>query len=407
MTGPLAARPRRRWHALTYSAATGERPTLIGRQVVVNVVFLVVAAGFGLLILLPTVDQHSRTGLVLDVVLGAAACGSLAARRRFPTAVAVFAVAASSVSAFAAGASLVALFSAAIRVRPPVTAALTVAEVIATFCFPLVYPEPAGFGYGTQVLMGSLMNLGAVGWGLMVRAQRGYLRAVLDRTRDLEVGQELLAATVRDQERRLIAREMHDTLAHRLSLLSVHAGALEFRADLSPEQTRTMAAVIRRTSHDALSDLQDVILVLRDGPVGDANLLEPRVGLEGLPDLVDESRLSGMEVTVDQSVGEAAGVLPRNAAAGGTVYRIVQECLTNARKHAPGSPVRIIVRANEPTEIAVTVSTFLGSPSTSVIPGTGTGLSGLGERVSLLGGTFSSGKVDNRFVVSARLPWAR
>lgn len=407
MTGPVAT--RRRWHVLTYSPALGSggHPALVSRQALVNIVFLVVAVGFGLLILLPTTTMHSRAGLVLDVVLGAAACGSLAGRRRFPTTVAAFAVAASAVSAFAAGASLVALFSAAIRVRPRATAALTAAEMIATFCFPLVYPEPAGFSYGTQVLMGSLMNLTAVGWGLMVRAQRNYLQAVLERAHDLEVRQELLAATIRDQERRVIAREMHDTLAHRLSLLSVHAGALEFRADLSPEKTRTMAAIIRRTSHDALGDLQDVIGILRDGSAGEASLLEPRVGLDGLLDLIDESRLSGMEVHVDQSIGETGGVIPRNTATAATAYRIVQEGLTNARKHAPGSPVRIVLRANETTEIAVTVSTFLDTQPApaSAIPGTGTGLSGLGERVSLLGGTFSSGKVGNQFVVTARLPW--
>jgi signal transduction histidine kinase len=414
MTDPGPARPtrpRRRWHALIYSSAPGSgmRPGVISRQGLVDIVLVVVAVGFGLFILLPTVDTHSRTGLVLDVMLGTATCGALAGRRRFPMAIAAFAVAASAVSAFAAGASLVALFTAAIRVRPPVIAALTAAELIATFCFPLVYPEPAGFSYRTQIVMGSLMNLAVVGWGLMIRAQRNYLRAILERAHDLEAGQELLAASVRDQERRRIAREMHDTLAHRLSLLSVHAGALEFRPDLSPEQTRTMAAVIRQTSHDALGDLQDVIGILRDGPSSDGRLLEPRVGLDDLAALIDESRLSGTEVTVDQRVDDASGSASRNAATAATAYRIVQEGLTNARKHAPRSPVRILVRSHEAGEIAVTVSTFLdplpGPAPTPVIPGTGTGLSGLGERVSLLGGTFSSGRVANQFVVTARLPW--
>ncbi|MEU4532446.1 histidine kinase [Micromonospora ureilytica] len=380
---------------------------MISRQGVVDVGLVVVAVGFGLFILVPTIDMHSRIALVLDLALGTAACGALAGRKRFPVAVAAFAVAASAVSAFAAGASLVALFTAAIRVRTPVIAALTAAELIATFCFPLVYPEPAGFSYRTQIIMGSLMNLAVAGWGLMVRAQRNYLRAVLDHAHDLEVGQELLAATTRDQERRRIAREMHDALAHRLSLLSVHAGALEFRSDLSPEQTRTMAAVIRQTSHDALADLQDVIGILRDGSTSAGSLLEPRVGLDDLPALIDESRLSGTEVNVDQCVDQASGSASRNAAAAATAYRIVQESLTNARKHAPGSPVRIVVRSQEAGEIAVTVSTFLdrrpGPPS--IIPGSGTGLSGLSERVSLLGGTFSSGRAANQFVVTARLPW--
>jgi signal transduction histidine kinase len=373
----------------------------------VDIVLVIVAVGFGSFILIPTADMHSRAGLVLDVALGAAACGALAGRKRFPMTIAAFAVAGSAVSAFAAGASLVALFTAAIRVRPPAIAALTAAELIATFCFPLVYPEPAGFSYATQVVMGSLMNLAVVGWGLMVRAQRNYLRAVLERAHDLETGQELLAATIRDQERRRIAREMHDALAHRLSLLSVHAGALEFRSDLSPDQTRTMAAIIRQTSHDALGDLQDVIGILRDGPTSEGSLLEPRVGLDDLSALIDESRLSGTEVNVDQRIDEASGSASRNAAAAATAYRIVQEGLTNARKHAPRSPVRIMVRSDEAGEIAVTVSTFLDPRPAlaSIIPGTGTGLSGLGERVSLLGGTFSSGKVANQFVVTARLPW--
>ena len=387
----VAARPRRRWHAL-----------------LVDVGLVVVAAGFGLFILLPTTEMHGRASLVLDVVLGVAVCASLAVRRRFPMTVAACAVAASAVSASAAGASLVALFTAAIRVRPAAIAALTAAELVATFCFPLLYPDAAGFSYRTQVIMGSSMNLAAVGWGLMVRAQRNYLRAVLERAHDLEVGQELLAATVRDQERRRIAREMHDALAHRLSLLSVHAGALEFRSDLSADQTRTMAGIIRQTSHEALGDLQDVIGILRDGSTGGGSLLEPRVGLDDLAALIDESRLSGTEVDVDQCVGEAGGSASRNAAAAATAYRIVQEGLTNARKHAPGSPVRIVVRSHEAGELAVTVSTSLDprpAAVPSVIPGTGTGLSGLGERVSLLGGTFRSGKVADQFVVTARLPW--
>lgn len=121
-----------------------------------------------------------------------------------------------------------------------------------------------------------------VGWGLMVRAQRNYLRTVEERARDLEAGRDLLAANVRDQERRRIAREMHDALAHRLSLLSVHAGALELRPDLSAEQIRTMAGVIRDTSHLALEDLQDVIGLLGDTASHNASLLTPHPGLDDL-----------------------------------------------------------------------------------------------------------------------------
>jgi signal transduction histidine kinase len=277
---------------------------------------------------------------------------------------------------------------------------LTAAQLAATFCFPLLYPRAAGYSYQTQVTMGSLLNLAVVGWGLMIRAQRSYLRTVLERARDLETRQTLLAATVRDQERRRIAREMHDTLAHRLSLLSVHAGALEFRPDLSPEQTRAMAAVVRQAGQDAVGDLQKVIGILRDGSAGDAGPLEPQVTLGDLPVLVEEARRAGTPVRFDQRV-EADP--PANVAA--TAYRVVQEGLTNARKHAPGAPVHVIVRSSEAAETFVRVSTLLDGPLDSDAPGTRTGLIGLRERVSLLGGTFTSGLAGDQFTITARLPW--
>ncbi|MDN5896764.1 MAG: histidine kinase [Nocardioides sp.] len=395
-----------RWHLLTYPIGRAGEPSALWRQPVVDVVLIVGAVSFGLFMLIPTAAMHSGPALIVDLTLGMVACGLLVVRRRFPAQVGVFAVAASAVSAFAAGASLVALFTAAIRIRPAILAALTVSELVATFCFPLLYAGAADFSYAAQVTIGSLLNLAVVGWGLMVRAQRNYLRTVVERAQDLEAGQEILAANARDQERRRIAREMHDALAHRLSLLSVHAGALELRPDLSSEQTRTMAGIIRDTSHRALEDLQEVVGLLRDGASQGSSLLTPHRGLEDLPALVTESRRTGSQVELVQGVTKS-GTSPREHAAAATAYRIVQEGLTNARKHAPQSPVKVVVQPEEPDEIMVTVSTFL-DPHTdagSSIPGTGTGLRGLAERVSLLGGTFSSATAGNRFIIAGRLPW--
>ncbi|UPK75390.1 histidine kinase [Nocardioidaceae bacterium SCSIO 66511] len=373
----------------------------------VDVVLIIGAAAFGLFMLIPTAAMHSRLALIIDLILGIAACGALVARRRLPAQVGAFAVAASAVSAFAAGASLVALFNAAIRVRTAILIALTAGELVATFCFPLLYPGAADFSYTAQVTIGGLLNLAVVGWGLMVRAQRNYLRTVEGRARDLATGRELLAANVRDQERRRIAREMHDALAHRLSLLSVHAGALELRPDLSPEQIRTMAGVIRGTSHHALEDLQEVIGLLRDSASHNTSLLNPHPGLDDLPELVTEARRAGSRVELVQEVSEDR-TNTRNHAAATSVYRIVQEGLTNARKHAPSSPVKVVVQTDDPGEVMVTVSTFLRShPATSrPIPGTGTGLRGLAERVSLVGGTFTTTTVGNQFVITGRLPWS-
>ncbi|WP_204296841.1 sensor histidine kinase [Actinoplanes campanulatus] len=383
------------WHVLVYStvAGSGNRLGPIRRQALVDAVLLLTAAGFGGFILVPTVALHSRAGLIADLALGVAACVSLVWRRSFPVAVAGVTIAASAVSASAAGASMVALLTAAIRARPATVAALTAAQLAATLCFPLVYPQTAGYSYRTQITMGGLLNLAVVGWGLMIRAQRGHLRAVL-------AGQALLAATVRDQERRRIAREMHDMLAHRLSLLSVHAGALEFRTDLSPEKTREMAAVIRRAGHDALGDLHRVIGILRDGSTGDDGALEPEATLDDLSTLVDEARRTGTQVHFDLRLDPDPAMSPSAAV---TTYRIVQEGLTNARKHAPGAPVHILVESPEAGGIVVRVRTK--STAGGDIPGTGTGLIGLRERVSLLGGSFSSGRDGDEFTITARLPW--
>jgi signal transduction histidine kinase len=254
--------------------------------------------------------------------------------------------------------------------------------------------------------MGSLMNLGVVGWGLMVGAQRNYLRTVLQHASDLEVRQKLLSANARDQERRRIAREMHDVLAHRLSLLSVHAGALEFRADMSSDRAREIAGVIRQTSHRALNDLQDVIGILREGTDG-ASLLAPGVGLENLPALVEECRLSGTDVHFEPPFDAIEQGRSKNLAVEATIYRIVQEGLTNARKHAPESPVLVTVQVLQSEEITANVSTFIdeSAPRPCPIPGAGAGLRGLGERVSLVGGEFTSKTIANQFVIIGRLPW--
>lgn len=373
----------------------------------IDATLLVCAVGFGALMLSVTAKTHTTAGFAIDVTLGLAACGSLPARRSYPVHVAIFSVLASAVSAAAAGASLVALFGAAVRVRPWLIIALTGAELLATFLFPLLYPGAGEFGYPTQVIMGSLLNTAVVGWGLMARAQRSHFRAIVQHAHDLEIGQKLLAANVRDQERRRIAREMHDVLAHRLSILSVHAGALEFRSDLSAEQTRKMAGIIRRTTHIALEELHEVIGVLRDERPDAGSLLAADMGLADLATLIEEARSSGTEIGFDRQGGIADHPGTKNHAAGTTAYRIVQEGLTNARKHAPGSPVHVTVRASGPGEIFVEVNTLLRyrPAPTDAVPGAGTGLSGLGERVSLTGGEFSVEETANRFVIIGRLPW--
>ncbi len=140
--------------------------------------------------------------------------------------------------------------------------------------------------------------------------------------------------------RRRIAREMHDVLAHRLSLLSVHAGALEFNSDASAEDVAEAADVIGASARAALVELRGVIGVLRED-VDESLTGPPQPTLADLPALVEESRAAGMRITARIELGDAAPA----AAVGRTAYRIAQEGLTNARKHAPGAAVTLTVDA--------------------------------------------------------------
>src|SRR5262249_50488237 len=172
----------------------------------------------------------------------------------------------------------------------------------------------------------------AVSLGLFARVRRELVLSLRERTERLEAEERLHIEQAREAERRRIAREMHDVLAHRLSLLSVHAGALEFRPDASPEEGNEAARVIRASARAALQELREVIGLLRDD--GDEGVQPPQPKFGDIPKLVDESRAAGMNVRFRDGAAPEAEV---PAAVGRTAYRVVQEGLTNARKHAPGA----------------------------------------------------------------------
>jgi signal transduction histidine kinase len=292
----------------------------------------------------------------------------------------------------ASGANLVATFNAAVRARGRDLAIVAGLAIAWAFVNPLLYP-PAG-SYGLDAGASLLMVAVALGWGLFVRARRELVRslhALADRA-----GDEARAA-----ERRRIAREMHDVLAHRLSLLSVHAGALEFRPDAPPEEVAEAAGVIRESARAALDELRGVIGVLRED--GGGSLTDPpQPTIADLDALVEESRAAGMRITALVELGGAAPT----PAVGRTAYRIVQEGLTNARKHAPGAAVTLTVQAPD-GDLRVEVRSLapVAVASAPPLPGAGTGLIGLAERVTLAGGELESG-VDptGAFVLRARLP---
>ncbi|MBD8078725.1 histidine kinase [Cellulosimicrobium arenosum] len=264
--------------------------------------------------------------------------------------------------------------------------------------------HPVALPLGWWLLCDAAVHAALLGWGAYGRARDQLLWNLRDRARRAEAEQERLVAAARVAERTRIAREMHDTLAHRLSLIAATAGALEYRPDAPPERIASAAALVREGVSGALDELRDVVRVLRapgspDGP----DRLAPQHGLDDVARLVDDARAAGQDVTFVSA--REAEPPPATAVA---AYRAAQEGLTNARRHAPGSPVRLRLFAS-PGEVRVVVSdagaSLVPAGDPGVAAGTGTGLVGLRERVGLLGGRVEAGVHDRGYVLDVRIPW--
>jgi signal transduction histidine kinase len=199
---------------------------------------------------------------------------------------------------------------------------------------------------------------------------------------------------------------MHDVLGHRISLLALHAGALEVRPDLPAAEVRATAQLMRLTARQALEELRTVIGVLREDS-GDAAVTPrvPQPTLADIPRLVEETRRAGAKIILDLRVDHAddvPGALARD------VYRIVQEALTNIGKHAGGTQAHVVITGAPDHGLHLDVrNPHPGHPQLEpALPGSGAGLLGLHERVALAGGTLVHGPDGTGdFVVRAHLPW--
>jgi signal transduction histidine kinase len=367
------------------------------RDRLIDVAIYIVAFAISAVSLAITWHVYPSWLRVVAVTVAVVTLVSLRWRRTHPAAVGIGVGAVSLVMPAAAGANLAAMFNAAIRARAGALAAIAGLLLAWAFASPLLDPTGGSSTGGSYwVNAGACLLLSGVvlGWGLFVRARRALvqsLRAQGDRA----------AEEARAAERRRIAREMHDVLAHRLSLLSVHAGALEFRPDAPSEEIAEAAGVIRESAKTALEELRGVIGVLRED--GGISLTQPpQPTLADLAALVDESRAAGMRVTARIELGDAAPP----SAVGRTAYRIAQEGLTNARKHAPGAAVTLSVRAPDGAlQVEVRSLASVAVAANAPLPGAGTGLVGLAERVSLAGGRLEHGvDRDGAFVLRASLP---
>ncbi|MBL1286688.1 sensor histidine kinase [Streptomyces sp. For3] len=218
----------------------------------------------------------------------------------------------------------------------------------------------------------------------------------------------MLVGQARMLERQRIAQDMHDSLGHQLALIAVHTGALEVDRALTDQQ-REAVGVLREASVAAMHELRDVVGVLRDGadatpaagaPPGGDDPGAPSRGVAGIDDLAETSRKAGTAVEIRRS-GEAR---PLATTADHAAYRVVQEGLTNAHKHAPGASISIGLRY-EPDSLVVEVANGPVAAPSGVASG-GQGLTGLAERARLVGGMVHAGPTaDGGFRLAGVLPY--
>lgn len=350
--------------------------------------------------------SEARLGvaLLLDLVVGLGALVLVPFRHRAPLLIGVLVVAGSTVSTLAVGAAALALVSLVTRRRPVEIAVGSAAFMTSSVLGEGLYPEDQTTPLWQVAIAALVCTALLVVIGIAIGQRRALVQSLRERAALLEREQQVREDRAREQERAHLAREMHDVLGHRLSLVALHAGALEYRGrSLSPDETVEAAGVVRAEAHSALTELRDVLGVLRDpadttAVVGTA---PPQPTLRDLPALLDEARTSGslLRSTVEDGVTDAPDAVGRHA------YRVVQEGLTNARRHAPGQPVEVSVRTVHGPALVVRVTNPVALDQDHPGAPSGHGLRGLAERARLVGGSFRAGVEDGRHVVEAVLPW--
>ncbi|MFB4292862.1 sensor histidine kinase [Nonomuraea sp. ATR24] len=333
-------------------------------------------------------DLDKLPRAVFDVSLGVLGLVLMRWRRRWPWQIAAATALLTAFSSSASGPANVAYVSLCTHRRwreiVPVAALSWSSATLYAFAGGVSQQSMISFVTSTTILAGLTV------FGLYLRSEREALLAE-ERAERQRVEQARFA------ERTKIAQEMHDALAHRMSLLAMLAGGLAYRVDLGPEQTRETALAIQENAHQSLNELRTVLGTLRS----DGELAAPQPTIADLDALFHEVRSAGQKVLVTDTI-EQRDRLPTQT--GRNAYRIVQEALTNARKHAPGSSVRVELdgRPGDALRIDVTNATPYG-PSSA--PGGRLGLVGVAERARMAGGTIAHAHQDGRFVLSVRLPW--
>ncbi|MEV4620685.1 sensor histidine kinase [Asanoa sp. NPDC049573] len=260
-------------------------------------------------------------------------------------------------------------------------------------------PVDALIETGQDVLEVWLLLVAAYAVGDGIRARRAHLVAAEQRTADLARQERQRAALAVAAERTRITRELHDVVAHGMSVMVVQAQGAAAALDRHPERTATALQHVIEVGRSSLSEMRRLLTAERTGTAEDTRLA-PLPGIGAIPDLVDQLRLAGMRI--DLQIEGVPDVVP--AAVDLSAYRIVQEALTNTLKHAgPGAGARVRLEF-DPVFLRVHV-TDDGQGLAEGADGSGNGLRGIAERVAMLGGTLETGQAPGRgFRLGVTLP---
>lgn len=369
-----------------------------------DVTAFVVAGLFWAYYMTPLAVRADRWEFALIAgVPGLIAIGALTLRRRRPMLTMSIAAICLVMSAAAVGAGFVALAHLAHRAERTRSVVAGALALIGAKAAELVIPR-----FGSTALDGVTsaitVEVTVLVAGVIIAALAGRLL----RSNDLAEASRAASAAARAEaeqarlaearlaERARIAREMHDVVAHRISLVAMRAGILAHRA--ADPETADEARLIQTSARDALAELRVVLADLRGA---DAPPEPPQPTLADLAVLVAEARDAGQRIDLDLAVpvGDVPAGLSRQA------FRIVQEGLTNARKHAPGARVGVAIAGHPGGGLVVEVTNPVADLALSDGTGAGLGLVGVAERVALLGGAVRHGVASGTFGLHASLPW--
>jgi signal transduction histidine kinase len=342
----------------------------------------------------------------LALALALAAAAVLTARRRAPIAtlaasgalVLVLFHLDAGAAAAAVLAPAVALFSLSLtrgRLTQLLAALAAVAAVVAADT--LIANHPLRFATFGHIALVAVPLLAAEA----LRNRRAYVSLLLERLALAERTREQEARQRVEQERLRIARELHDVVAHTLTTINVQAGVAAHLLDRQGGDPHAALETIEQASRDALDELRAIVGVLRDRDSEGAPV-SPVPSLGDLAELIEREREAGLDVGLDVH-GEQPERLPDAIQL--AAFRIVQESLTNARRHAAGAPVQINL-SFDPSRLRLTVENRKGAHANGAV-GVGVGLIGMKERAAAVGGTLAAGPLDGGVRVTAELPLRR